>query len=83
MTILQMKDIMDIAIKERKYIYALEHKQLYIVPEPLTKNRTCQSYRWKQYAVCADPEPLEAIKREQERPEEWRIVPLAASTIAE
>ena len=33
-------------------MYALEYKQLYIPREALTKNRTCQSYRWKQYAVC-------------------------------
>lgn len=31
-------------------MYALEYKQLYIPREALTKNRTCQSYRWKQYA---------------------------------
>lgn len=33
-------------------MYALEYKQLYIPREALTKNRTCQSYRLKQYAVC-------------------------------
>ena len=43
-------------------MYALEYKQLYIPREALTKNRTCQSYRWKQYAVCEEREPLEQIK---------------------
>lgn len=60
-------------------MYALEHKQLYIVPEPLTKNRTCQSYRWQQYAVCAAPEPLEEIRSKQKRPAEWRVIPMGSA----
>lgn len=49
-------------------MYALEYKQLYIPREALTKNRTCQSYRWKQYAVCEEREPLEQIKATKKRP---------------
>jgi len=62
-------------------MYALEYKQLYIVPEALTQNRTCQSYRWKQYAICDASEPLEAIRANQKRPEEWRVIPMATSVI--
>lgn len=62
-------------------MYALEYKQLYIPREALTKNRTCQSYLWKQYAVCEEREPLEQIKATKKRPEEWRVVPLADSVL--
>lgn len=41
--------------------YMLEYAELYIVPEPITKNRTCQSYRWKQIAMCDEIEPLEKM----------------------
>ena len=58
-------------------MYILEYKQLYIPPVELTKNRTCQSYRWKQYAMCEDREPLAQIMRAQKRPEIWRISKLA------
>lgn len=64
-------------------MYALEYKQLYIVPEPLTKNRTCQSYRWKQHAICDSPEPLEDIRKKQNRPDDWRVVPMADSVITQ
>ena len=43
-------------------MYVLEYKQLHIVREEQTKNRTCQSYRWKQAAICESREPLEAIR---------------------
>lgn len=43
-------------------MYTLEYKQLYIPREALTKNRCFQGYRWKQYAVCEEREPLEQIK---------------------
>ena len=51
-------------------MYALEYKQLYIPREALTKNRCFQGYRWKQYAVCEEREPLEQIKATKKRPEE-------------
>lgn len=44
-------------------MFMLERAELYIVPEPLTKNRTCQTTRWKQVAMCADKEPLIEMKR--------------------
>lgn len=59
-------------------MYTLEYKQLYIPRESQTKNRTFQGYRWKQYAVCEERGTLEQIKAVQKRPEDWRIVPLAA-----
>ena len=40
-------------------MYILYYKQLYIVPEPLTKNRTHQTWRGKQIAMCEDKEPLQ------------------------
>ena len=55
-------------------MYVLEYKLLYIPREELTKNRTFQSYRWKQYAVCEERGPLEQIRSAQKRPEEWRII---------
>lgn len=55
-------------------MYVLEYQELYIVPEPLTKNRICQSYRWKQYAMCESREPLEKIRMSQENPSKWRII---------
>lgn len=58
-------------------MYILEYKQLYIPREELTKNRTFQSYRWKQYAMCEEKEPLEHIMRAQKRPENWRISKIA------
>ena len=58
-------------------MYILEYKQLYIPREELTKNRTFQGYRWKQYAMCEAREPLARIMRAQKRPENWRISKLA------
>ena len=52
-------------------MYALEYKQLYIAPDALTKNRTCQSYRWKQAAICEEAAPLEAVRATKARPDEW------------
>lgn len=50
-------------------MFVLEYKQLHIVSEsvPMTKNRTHQTYRWKQYAMCEDREPLEQILNSQKR----------------
>lgn len=61
-------------------MYVLEYKQLHIVREEQTKNRTCQSYRWKQAAICESREPLEAIRSAKTRPEEWRVVPMGDSS---
>lgn len=54
-------------------MYILERKELYIVKEPLRKNRCFQSYRWKQYAICSEKEPLQKIIDNSKRPREWRI----------
>lgn len=54
-------------------MFVLEYKQLHIVKEALTKNRCCQSYRWKQYAMCEERKPLQDIIDSQSRPQEWRI----------
>lgn len=49
-------------------------------PETYVVKHYCfQGYRWKQYAVCEEREPLEQIKATKKRPEEWRVVPLADS----
>lgn len=49
-------------------MFMLVHPELYIVPEPLTKNRTCQTTRSKQIAMCEDKEPLLEMKRINETP---------------
>ena len=54
-------------------MFVLEYKQLHIVKEPMRKNCTCQSYRWKQYAMCDDRQPLQDFIDKQPRPDEWRI----------
>lgn len=64
-------------------MYALEYKQLYIVQEALTRNRTFQSYRWKQLAICQDKEVLEKIRAQKIRPENYRVVPLGDSALEE
>lgn len=46
-------------------MFILEYKQLYIPKTELTKNRTFQSYRWKQYAMCEERKPLEEILKMQ------------------
>lgn len=53
-------------------MFALYYKELFIVKEPLTKNRTCQTYRSKQLALCESEEPLREIinqkpKNQQDR----------------
>ena len=44
--------------------YILYRKELYIVKEPLTKNRTCQTWRGKQVAMSDDRETLEQYAKE-------------------
>lgn len=53
-------------------MFFLCRKELHIVKEPQTKNRTCQTWRERQVYACAKREPLEEIlermpKRQQER----------------
>lgn len=49
-------------------MYMLERAELYIVPTELTKNRTCQTTRWKQVAMCEDKEKLIKMKRINQMP---------------
>ena len=50
-------------------MYALEYKHTDIVQEAMTRNRTCQSYRWKQLAICQDKETLEKIRAQKNQPD--------------
>lgn len=54
-------------------MYILYYKELYIVKEPLTKNRTCQTYRGKQIAMCEEKEPLENMIAKSRYPELYYI----------
>lgn len=54
-------------------MYILYHKELYIVKEPLTKNRCCQSWRGKQIAMCEEREPLENYIKNQKHPKDYYI----------
>lgn len=62
-------------------MFSLEYQQLYIPREEMTKNRTFQGFRWKQYAVCEEREPLEQLKASQKDPDKWRIIQLAAEEV--
>lgn len=55
-------------------MFMLEYKQLYIVPESKRKNRTCQSYRWKQLAMCEEEKPLQDYIDNQSDQTNYRIV---------
>lgn len=63
-------------------MFVLEYKQFYIVRSDLTKNRTCQTYRWKQAAIFEDASVLESIRSSKSRPDEWRVVPLGSSVFS-
>lgn len=58
--------------KEGK-MFALYYKQLYIVQEPLIKNRTCQSWRGKQIALCEEEKPLQDYIEKQKDKEKYYI----------
>ncbi len=47
--------------QQEDYEYALEVKEFYIVKTELTKNRTHQSYRWKEVAIGKTSEALEEL----------------------
>lgn len=44
-----------------EYEYALERKEPYIVKTELTKNRTHQSYKWKEIALGKTRKDLEVF----------------------
>lgn len=54
-------------------VYVLYHKELHIVPEELTKNRTCQTWRGRQIAMCAEREPLEKYAQDVFPRGDWYI----------
>ena len=54
-------------------MYILYFKETYIVPEPLTKNRTCQSWRGKQIAMCEDEKPLQEYIDKQKNKDKYYI----------
>lgn len=64
-------------------VYSLEYKQLFIPKEEMTKNRTFQSYRWKQYAVSESKKELEKIIGLKKDPWNWRIETLALEKMEE
>lgn len=51
-------------------MYILYYKELYIVKEELTPNRTCQTWRGKQIAMCEQEKPLQDWIDKQ--PEQYR-----------
>lgn len=54
-------------------MYILYKKELYIVPEPLRKNRTCQTWRGKQIAMCEDRQPLQDIIDKSKHSDDYYI----------
>ena len=54
-------------------MYILYRKESYIVREPLTKNRTCQSWRGKQVAMCECRKPLQDFIDSQKDKERYYI----------
>lgn len=54
-------------------MYILYYKELCIVKEPLTKNRTCQTWRGKQLCMCESEEPLKAYIANQTHPDRYYI----------
>jgi hypothetical protein len=42
-------------------MFFLCRKELHIVKEPLTKNRTCQTWRERQVCACRVREPLDEM----------------------
>lgn len=54
-------------------MYILYRKELYIVKEELTKNRTCQTWRGKQIAMCEEEKPLQEWVRSQKDQDSYYI----------
>ena len=54
--------------------YIVETKYLHIVKEPLIKNRTHQTYRWKQMFITEDLKIAENYIKSQSQPKNFRIV---------
>lgn len=54
-------------------MFMLYYKEAYIAREPLTANRTCQTWRGKQIAMCEEKEPLQEWINQQPHPEKFYI----------
>lgn len=54
--------------------YALEYAEPYIVKTELTKNRTHQTYRWKQLAMSNDLEELKKYLSKYRRIIDWNTL---------
>ena len=54
-------------------MFILYYKESYIVKEPMTKNRTCQTWRGKQIAMCEEETPLLDYIRQQKEPKKYYI----------
>ena len=54
-------------------MYILYYKELYIIKEPLTKNRTYQTWRGKQLAMCEEKQPLQDYINNQNNPDKYYI----------
>ena len=54
-------------------MYILYRKELYIVKEELTKNRTRQTWRGKQIAMCEEEKPLQEWVRSQKDQDSYYI----------
>lgn len=54
-------------------MYILYYKELYIIKEPLTKNRTHQTWRWKQLAMCEEKQPLQDYINKRKNPDKYYI----------
>lgn len=57
-------------------MFALYYKELYIIPEPLTKNRTFQTWRGKQLAICEEEQPLRDYIEKQKDKSKYYIEPM-------
>lgn len=55
------------------YKYVLEYKEPYIIKTELTKNRTHQTYRWKQIALGKTKDDLKVFITENNK-NNYRIV---------
>ena len=57
----------------KRKMFIMYYKELCIVKEPMTKNRTCQTWRGKQIAMCEEEAPLLDYIRQQKEPEKYYI----------
>lgn len=54
-------------------MYILYYKELHIVRESVTKNRTHQTFRGRQLAMCEDEKPLQDFIDKQKDPSRYYI----------